>query len=278
MACGCAQNGGCGCGPVMMARRGLGFLSWNPESGGGDYFDEWEYYLTGGYCDGFGRCETGGGGGGNDVWAWWDQYWQGYDPNDPNIIRNQTFAPLPTTLPSPAPQDWWQPLIDFFRGYRPPGLDYQPTFDAGLPPPPPLCPPGYYYPDLDKGSYRCAPIGDDPTTQRKAQQQRAAIQRAQQAAKKTTQQLCQPPKVFDLTKFACVCPPRTVVDPRTGQCVRVCPPGYVPDPNTRQCVLASMVNRNIPPGKDQDWSWLLYVVGIVVVVRLLTRKRGGGKK
>lgn len=240
MACGC---GGACCQDNSM-QRGLGFLWWGGESGGGsDLYGDYDYLYD--Y------------GGGSDLYGDYDYFFDygggygGYVPGGPSFNVDFGFLPTGTATGTGTygtPDDNWQGLLDWWNDLvnsvtnNPPLLGY--------------CPDGTYHPLNDP--YACVPF--PPETPEFEKQQRAAVAhkaaqdalKAQQRAQRQQQQ----------------CPPNTgLVKNAQGQCV--CPPGYAPNAQLKKCVL---VNPALAAQSKQSPDWLKWALLAGVVVLVVKRK------
>ena len=256
MACGC---GGDCCGQP----KGLGFLSYYSDAAGGWWDD-----LSQGEYDWL--MQNYGGGGGGDFWGLGNPFW-GFDDAYTVGGRDYTYMPF---LPEPRQLPPGAPDVPYVPWSLPGWIDdlVAPFFETPLPPGVPPCPPGYYYPDLDKGSYRCAPIDGEPARRKAARQQRQGQSQGQQQQRRSQQSGAQQR-----------CPERTVFNPLTQRCERACPPGMQPNAQAvcacpsgliysvtyQRCVLPSQLTATDKQALQAP-NWLLYLalaLGVVAIVK-----------
>jgi len=237
--------------------RGLGLLE--------DYYYE-DAYGNWYYDDGAGNYYGGDSGGGwysndaygnygDDGWGnYWFQDWSNLDSGNP-IVSTDTAEPynLPnldaSVLTSPndsnfgGTSDWWASVLDSL------GITPTTTGDPNLPG---YCAKGYYHPANDP--FSCIPFPADPAAKKAAQQQQKQQQQANAQAKAQQK------------KQDAACPKGQFKNPQTGKCQPIpqCPPGTAFDSHLQKCLTPQQA-------KDlygSDYSWLWWVLGGIVVVRL----------
>lgn len=257
MACGC---GGACCQDNSM-QRGLGFLWWGGESGGGsDLYGDYDYLYD--Y------------GGGSDLYGDYDYFFDygggygGYVPGGPSFNVDFGFTPTNRQPGSYGSGDSaWQQLLDWWAELTAPRVPLPgPEPNAStLPPYSGYCPPNTYCADFPTCS-RCVPLNETP-----AQKARRLAEQAAKAAAAKAQQQKQQQR----------CPDRSVFNPITKRCERACPQGMQPDAQAvcrcpqgtvysatyQRCVLPSQLTA--ADKKDlqaPDWLKWALLAGIAVLV------------
>lgn len=254
---------------LLRARRqalGLGFLEsydqsynaddgyyWEDQYGNWGYEDAWGSYgggSDGSTWDSFGNFIDAGQPAGFSSWA---DYIQALftptatitDTAEPNLPS------LPSTLPTSPDGLTWGGTSDWLASWWDQITGGNPT-TTGDPSLPGYCPKGTYHPVNDP--FSCVPFPADPNAKKAVQQQQKQQQQANAAAKAAQ-------KKQDAT-----CPKGQFKNPQTGQCQPIprCPQGTAFDSRTQKCLTPQQA-------KDlygSDWSWLWWVLGGVVVVRI----------